>query len=106
MRLSHLRDMIRGWFIGDFTPAALRSTIFEVAVQHRAAGSIEPAHVHRAATEITVLVSGRARMAGIDLEPGHILTLSPGTPASFEAVTDTISVVVKTPSSPGDKYPL
>ena len=104
MHLSHLRDMVRGWFIGDFTPTVLRSNAVEVAVQHRAAGCIEPAHVHRVATEITVLVSGRARMAGLDLEPGHILTLPPGTPASFEAITDTICVVVKTPSSPGDKY--
>ena len=56
------------------------------------------------ATEITLIASGRARMNGRVLGPGDILVLQPGDAADFEALEPTISVVVKLPSVPGDKY--
>jgi mannose-6-phosphate isomerase-like protein (cupin superfamily) len=101
----HLDDMVRGWFVGDFSPTALRLSEAEVAVQRFAAGEIEAEHHHRAAVEITVIVSGRARMCGRLVGPGDILVLPPNTATSFEALEDTVTAVVKTPSVPGDKYP-
>ena len=104
MRLTRLQDMVQGWFIGDFAPSVLRTPAVEVAVHHRQAGTVEPLHTHRIATEVTVLISGKARMAGLEMEANDIVMLPPGNAASFESITDTVAVVVKMPSLPGDKY--
>lgn len=102
---AHLDDMVRGWFVGDFEPSVLRMTAAEVAVQRFAAGDVEAEHHHRAAVEITVIVSGRAVMCGREVTAGDILVLPPGTATSFQAIEDTVTAVVKTPSVIGDKYP-
>jgi quercetin dioxygenase-like cupin family protein len=103
--VAHLDEMVRGWFVGDFDPSVIRMTEAEVAIQRFAAGDVEAEHHHRAATEVTVIVSGRAVMCGREVTAGDILVLPPGTATSFEAIEDTVTAVVKTPSVLGDKYP-
>lgn len=103
--LHRLEDMTRGWFVGNFTPTLLTSEQLEVAVQHFAAGTEEAEHHHRLATEITVIVSGRAVMCGRELIAGDIMVLPPGTATSFRAIEDTVTTVVKSPCALGDKYP-
>ena len=105
MRLSRLSDMTKGWFVGDFTPSVLKSDAAEVALKSYAAGTTESRHLHRIATEVTLIVSGRARMNETILNPGDIATIEPGEATDFEALTDVTTVVVKTPSVMGDKYP-
>jgi hypothetical protein len=39
MRLYRLEDMTKGWFVGDFAPAALRSAAAEAAVKTYPAGA-------------------------------------------------------------------
>lgn len=106
MRHDRLADMTKGWFVGDFTPAALRSDACEVAIKHYRAGDYEAAHMHKVATEITAIVSGEVRMAGRDWTTGDILTIEPGEATDFLALTDVVTVVVKTPSAPNDKFVL
>lgn len=96
--------MIKGWFIGNFEPSLLRSENFEVAVKHYKAGEREETHHHRVATEITVIVSGDVEMMGRRWAAGDIVLIEPGEATSFVAITDTVTVVVKTPSVLGDKY--
>lgn len=105
MKHAHLEAMIKGWFIGDFEPALLRSKDCEVAVKHYRAGDREDTHHHRVAAEITVIVSGRVTMMGREWGPGDIVLVEPGEATDFEALTDAVNVVVKTPSVMGDKYP-
>ena len=102
---AHLDDMVRGWFVGDFEPSVVRMSEAEVAVHRFRAGDIEAEHHHRAAVEVTVIVSGRAIMCGREVAAGDILVLPPGTATSFQALEDTVTAVVKTPSVLGDKYP-
>ena len=104
MKVHHLDDMTRGWFVGDFEPTLYRTDAVEVAVKHYIAGDGEERHVHRVATELTAVVSGTVRMDGRELGPGDIVTLEPGEPADFLAVTDAVVVAVKLPAVPGDKY--
>lgn len=106
MRHDRLETMTKGWFVGDFTPVALNSQACEVAIKHYAAGDHEGAHMHKIATEITAIVSGRVRMLGSEWGPGDILTIEPGEATDFLALTDVVTVVVKTPSAPDDKYVL
>ncbi len=104
MKKHKLQDMVKGWFVGNFSPVALASEDFEVAIKHYRAGDREPAHVHRVATELTAIVQGRVRMLNQEFESGDIVTVEPGEATSFEALTDVITVVVKTPSLTDDKY--
>ena len=73
-------------------------------MQRYQAGTHEPKHVHRVATEITLVVTGRARMNGEEISAGEIVRIPPGTAADFEAVTEVTTVVVKVPCVKGDKY--
>lgn len=99
-----LTDMEKGWFVGPFTPTVLHTDAFECAVKRYAAGTREARHVHRVATEITVIVAGRVRMNGVEHGPDSIVRVEPGTATDFEALTDVVTVVVKTPAAREDKY--
>jgi mannose-6-phosphate isomerase-like protein (cupin superfamily) len=99
-----LREMEKGWFIGPFLPTALHTEQFECAVKRYPAGAREERHVHRVATEFTVIVEGRVRMNGVEYGHDSVLRIPPGESTDFEALTDVITVVVKTPAVKGDKY--
>ncbi|HEU5006859.1 MAG TPA: hypothetical protein VFT67_07805 [Jatrophihabitantaceae bacterium] len=99
-----LDDMVGGWFVGAFEPAALHCDAAEFGVKRYRAGDVEAAHYHREGTEVTLILDGRARMCGREVSSGDILVLEPGTVTGFRAITDVTTVVVKTPSVPGDKY--
>lgn len=99
-----LEDMVKGWFIGPFSPSCLNTDACEVAVKHYSAGDKEDAHYHKVATEITVVVSGTVRMLGKTWSSGDIIMLEPGIVTNFEAITDAVNVVVKLPGARNDKY--
>ena len=105
MRRARLADMTGGWFVGDFDPSCLRTSACEVACKHYEAGAAEPRHVHRVATELTLIASGRVVMNGTSFDAGDIIILEPGEPADFRTLEKTTTVVVKMPSVAGDKYP-
>jgi len=105
MKHHRLEDMVKGWFVGDFSPVAFRTPGVEVAVKSYAAGDREDKHHHKIATELTLIVSGVVRMLDQIWSAGDIVTIEPGEATVFEALTDTVTVVVKLPSVAGDKYP-
>ena len=104
MKVNHLSEMIKGWFVGGFSPAVVQTNDVEVAVKSYKAGESEAMHHHKVATEVTVIVSGRVRMCGREFGPGDIVTLQPNEPTEFEALTDAVNVVVKLPGAANDKY--
>jgi len=104
MKVFKLDDMTRGWFVGDFLPVAFQSKECEVAVMKYKAGDNEKKHMHKVATELTVVVEGRIKMNGVEYQEGDIIVMEPGEATDFEALTDAVDVVVKVPSVKGDKY--
>jgi len=105
MKSAKLENMVKGWFIGDFTPSLLKTQDVEVAVKTYRKGDYEGAHFHKIATEYTVIVSGRVRMNGIDYQKGDIVIMEPGEVTDFESLEDeTTNVVVKIPGAQNDKY--
>jgi quercetin dioxygenase-like cupin family protein len=104
MKTSNLNAMTKGWFIGHFEPTMFKTKEVEVAVKHYAQGDHEARHFHKVATEFTVIISGRVRMNQIEYEPGTIIQIEPGEETDFEALADTVSVVVKLPGYNNDKY--
>ncbi|PQV49077.1 hypothetical protein [Paraburkholderia sp. BL21I4N1] len=106
MNSAKLDDMVKGWFVGAFSPTAFSTENCEVAVKRYKAGEKESAHYHKVATEITLILSGKVRMAGKEWGEGDIVVLEPGDVTDFEALTDAVNVVVKTPGALNDKYVL
>lgn len=104
MKIFSLQDMKGGWFIGDFEPSCYRAKAFEIGAKQYKKGDSEPEHVHRIATEVTLILSGRAAMNGRELTSGDIVLLEPGEAALFDALEDTVTLVAKFPSVPSDKY--
>ena len=100
-----LGGFTKGWFVGNFEPTLMASDAVEVAIKHYKAGDYEAPHHHKVATELTAVVSGRARMSGEEIGPGEIIKIIPGQSTDFTALTDVLTVVVKLPCVAGDKYP-
>ena len=104
MKTAKLKDMTKGWFVGDFEPTLYKTKECEVAVKTYKAGDHEKKHYHKVATELTVIVSGIVEMNGIRYEEGDIIIEEPGDITDFTAITDVINTVVKLPCAAGDKY--
>lgn len=104
MNCYNLSDMVRGWFIGPFSPTLLDTSDFECAVKRYVAGDSEAKHMHKIATEFTVIINGRVRMSGQEYGDGDIVEVRPGEATDFVALTDVTTFVVKVPSVKNDKY--
>ncbi len=104
MKIDKLENMKNGWFVGDFIPSVYKTGACETAVKSYKKGDKEKKHFHKVATEITVIVKGKVRMFDCQYNEGDIIVVEPGEATSFEALEDTINVVVKVPSVEGDKY--
>jgi quercetin dioxygenase-like cupin family protein len=103
----HLEDMVKGWFVGAFTPTALSTDACEVSVREQKIGDYEAPHYHKIATEVTVIVSGHARIAGTEYRAGDIVVIKPGEVGSLDEVyADGVFVIVKVPGVLNDKYPI
>ena len=96
--------MTNGWFIGNFEPTVIKTESVEVAVKKYSQGDREELHHHKVATEVTVIVTGRVRMNGIEYVKGDILIIDPLEATDFEVLDDALTVVVKYPGAINDKY--
>ena len=94
----------RGWFIGDFPEAVVRTRDFEVCWQGNTAGTKDRPHIHKIITEVQLITSGRMRINGVEFGPGDIYVSEPGEEYHAEYLEDTEVVAIKFPSIPDDKY--
>jgi hypothetical protein len=101
---AKLEDMVRGWFVGDFEPTCLKTQSCEVACRRYRKDDFEARHLHKAATEISVVVEGSVEMNGVIYKEGDIIVMHPGEATDFRALEDAVNVVVKIPSARNDKY--
>ena len=105
MKTAKLKDMIKGWFVGNFEPTLLRTNDVEVAVKSYNKGDYEEKHYHKIATELTAIIRGRVKMNGIEYKEGDIIVMEPNEATDFECLEDgTQNVVVKIPGADNDKY--
>jgi quercetin dioxygenase-like cupin family protein len=104
MKLHKLKDMFRGWVVGNFEPSLYKTDDVEVAVKNYKAGDKEEKHYHKIATEITIISDGKVLMNGTLYSSGDIITIEPGEATDFQALEDTITTVVKIPCVKDDKY--
>ena len=94
----------RGWFIGDFPEAVIRTQDFEVCWQTNPAGAVDRPHVHKVITEVQLITAGRMIINGEEFGPGDIYVSDPGEEYHARYLEDTRVVAIKFPSIPDDKY--
>lgn len=104
MKVFKFDEMVRGWFVGSFSPTAFSTNNCEVANKEYTAGDYEEKHMHKIATEISLIVKGRVLMNSVEYKEGDIIIMEPGEATDFKAITDAVNVVVKVPCVKGDKY--
>jgi quercetin dioxygenase-like cupin family protein len=104
MKKFNFKNMVRGWFVGDFEPSSFKTKECEVSYRVYSKGDYEKKHLHKIATETTLITSGKVLMNGIEYGEGDIIVMEPGEATDFEALTDATNVVVKVPCVKGDKY--
>ena len=96
----------RGWFIGDFPEAVVRTQDFEVCYQTDCQTYNVQDHYHKIITEIQLVVRGCLVVNGEEFRPGDICVLEPGDEYRSHYLEPTDVVAVKFPSRPDDKYTL
>jgi quercetin dioxygenase-like cupin family protein len=104
MKLSNIKDMTRGWFIGDFEPSILRTKDFEVGLLTHKKGEVWPKHYHALSTEYNVLIEGSMTVQGTQINPGDIFIFEPMEIADPVFHEDCKVLCVKVPSVIGDKH--
>jgi len=104
MKLSNIKDMTRGWFIGDFEPSILRTKDFEVGLLTHKKGEVWPKHYHALSTEYNLLIEGSMTVQGTQINPGDIFIFEPMEIADPVFHEDCKVLCVKVPSVKGDKH--
>jgi len=104
MKTRNLSEMVNGWIIGNFSPTLFPTNEVEVAVKRYKIGDCDKMHLHKIATEYTVIIKGRVIMNGVEYIEGDIIIIEPNEPTDFYAINDTITVVIKIPGANNDKF--
>lgn len=104
MEVHKIKNMFKGWFIGNFEPSLFKTNDVEVGLKEYSAGASEDKHYHKIATEYTVIVSGEVEMNGIRYAEGDIIVIHPNESTDFKALTNVKTLVVKLPGASNDKY--
>ena len=94
----------RGWFIGDFPEAVVRTKDFEVCYQTNSQDYPTDDHYHKVITEIQLVIRGCLVVNGEEFHAGEICVLEPGEEYRSYYLEPTDVVAVKFPSVPDDKY--
>mgnify|MGYP003117993419 CR=1 FL=1 len=106
MKIFKIKDMVKGWFIGDFDPCVIKSKDVEVAHHFYKSNyeNSEGAHYHKKATEINYIVNGEVIASGKKLTTGDIFVYEPYDVSDVQFLSDTNLIVVKMPSCTNDKF--
>jgi quercetin dioxygenase-like cupin family protein len=100
----NIADMKGGWFIGDFTPAVLKTKGFEVCYKVHPKGEVWDKHYHKEAEEINYLIRGEMKINSEIVKAGEIFVFEKGEVCDPTFLTECELIVVKVPSVIGDKY--
>ena len=104
MDIVKMKDMVGGWFVGNFEPTTYKTSEFEVCFKEHTAGEKWDKHYHKLGTEINYLVEGKMIIQNKELNTGDIFIIHPNEIADPIFLEDCKVLIVKTPSIPGDKY--
>lgn len=100
LRLDETGD--RGWFVGAFEKAAVRTDLAEVCYTIEQYGQ-RPKHYHTRCTETLLIISGSCIQNGVHLKAGDITVLEPGEINDSFYLEESAVIGIKTPAGGDDK---
>lgn len=102
---NKLNEMTRGWFVGNFEPSVYKTNDVEVSVRVLEQGYSEPAHFHRIATKIIVVLYGTISVFGKEWGIDDIIIMEPGKEdaTSITALEDSKVLMILLPGVKNDK---
>tara|TARA_Y100000389_G_scaffold200112_1_gene239874 strand:- start:2380 stop:3435 length:1056 start_codon:yes stop_codon:yes gene_type:complete len=103
IKINNIKNMTRGWFIGNFKPSVYETENFEVGYLTHNKGEKWPIHYHEKMTEINVLIKGKMKLNDKIINEGDIFTFVPYGVANPEFIEDCKVLCIKVPSVLGDK---
>lgn len=103
MKLSNIKNVENGWFIGDFAKAVFRTKDFEVCWRIHPSGQKWDLHYQEKSLEINLLINGIIKLNNQLLSSGDIFILEPYEITDVEFIEDSSILCIKTPSLPNDK---
>lgn len=104
MRVLHLDEFTRGWFIGNFDPSIIKTDLFEIGLLTHKKGEYWAPHYHKEAIEYNLLLDGQMELNGVAINRHDIFIIERSEVASPIFLEDCRILVVKVPSIIGDKY--
>lgn len=104
MQLYSLKNMIKGWFIGNFEPTIFKTDLFEIAIKKYKAGDEEKEHFHKIAKEFTIIISGIVSFNDKKYFEDDVIIIQQNEKVKFKSITDSKTLVIKIPSCVNDKY--
>jgi mannose-6-phosphate isomerase-like protein (cupin superfamily) len=103
IQVTNLQDYHRGWIIGDYEPAVLKTDQFEVGILNHTKGEEWPAHYHEHCDEYNVLLKGEMQINGRTIYENQIFFIPKNILSVPTFIKDCVILCIKTPSVPGDK---
>lgn len=105
MKKEQLKNMVRGWMVGKFSPA-LYEKDYEIGFKYYSLGDYEKSHKHELSEEITVILLGIVEMNGEQYTEGDIVIQEKGEYTDFKCLSDRAITAIYRPdgSFPNDKY--
>ena len=98
MKIYNFKDMIGGWFVGNFKPSAYKTKDFEVSYKIHKKNEKWDTHYHKKAIEVNLLVKGKMKIQNKILKANDIFVLDKKEIADPIFLTTCHLVVVKVPS--------
>jgi len=103
MKFYHAKEVgVRGWFIGDYPEAVVRTDQFEVCYDEVEKNLCEP-HYHTRCREIILITEGVVMAGNRECRKGDIIVFEKGDINDIVGITDYKVVVVKVPAGGNDK---
>ncbi len=99
MKIIDLKTMKDGWYVGAFNPTAFYTNAFEINYRVHKAGEYWHPHTHTIVTEINLLIEGRMRICGEEVNTGQIFIIKPGEIAAPIFIEDCKIICTKIPSA-------
>lgn len=99
----NIKDMFRGWFIGNFEPSVYKTNNFEVGYLLHKKGEMWDVHYHEYTTEINLLIEGKMILNNIEINKNEIFIINKNNIAAPIFLEDCYIICIKVPSIIGDK---
>ncbi len=104
-KFSH-KDMKKGWFIGNFEPAVIKTKDFEACYTTHKKNEPWEKHYHKLGKEVTLVIKGKVKIGENIFSKGDIFLVEPNEIVDPEFIEDVEFMIIKIPSDVNDKYVL